>query len=90
MALAIAYDEAKKTQYRTEFPDRKGGTTSVRFFGSRDNPDTNIPLAQINKLDPGLVSGTHYHIRDQFQLIIGQHDLKPLAARSLHRHGSAP
>ena len=83
MVMAIAYEEAKKTEYRTEHPGRTGGTTSIRFFGSRDNPDTNIPLAQINKMDPGLHSGTHYHIRDQFQVILdgkgtlGRHALAP-------------
>src|SRR5262249_46731164 len=51
------------------------------FIGSRGNPD--LPLATLNELAPGRVSSTHFHIVDQFQVIldgrgtIGRHKLAP-------------
>ena len=90
MVLAIAYEEAKKTEYRTEFPGRTGGTTSTRFFGSRDIPDT--PLAQINQFEPGYYSGAHYKVTDQFLVIIdgkgalGRHALAPYSVHFMRAY----
>jgi len=81
MVLAVAVDTARKNQIRREAPGRGGGTTQIPIFGSRDNP--NLPLASLNQLDPGLYSSTHFHIVDQFQVIVdgkgklGRHALAP-------------
>ena len=83
MALAIAYEDAVVHQIRREKPTLKEASVKTRFFGSRDNP--HAPHADLNHYDPGRssYSGTHFHVRDQFQVVvagrgrIGRHDLSP-------------
>ena len=85
MALVLAYDEAKKTNQRTSEEDlasgRIGKMVQTRFFGSRDAPDA--PYARLSQRYPGRVIGPHFHVNDQFQVIIdgkgkiGRHDLNP-------------
>lgn len=83
MALAIAFDTAKASQVRIEGDGSGiiGGLSLTQFFGSRDNPD--LPYAALVQFDPGGVSHAHFHIVDQFQVIVdgkgklGRHDLTP-------------
>jgi rubredoxin len=81
MTLALSFDEAKSKFKR--HPER--GVAQTPFFGSRDNP--NLPLATLNEQDPGRRSSTHFHVVDQFQLVLegggtlGKHALAPA---SLH------
>ena len=83
MAMAIAFDEAKVNQVRITGPGKGtvGGVTQTPFFGSRKNPE--LPLASLNQQDPGAFSATHFHVVDQFQVIVdgkgtlGRHDLAP-------------
>src|SRR5262245_8606528 len=83
MVLAASFDDAKTKQSRYEGDGRaiKGGSTSTQFFGSRDNP--NSPWAKLTRLDPGRVSGSHFHVVAEFQVIVdgkgrlGRHDLAP-------------
>ena len=88
MAMAIAFDEAKKNQRRINANPRigtTGGGASTNFFGTRDTPG--LPHAALSQLDPGRVSYPHFHKVDQFQVMIegkgkmGRHDL---AAYSVH------
>ncbi len=75
MVIAVAYDDAKVNKKRHE----QSGYSQTPMVGSRDNP--NLPLASLNEQDPGRVSSTHFHIVDQFQVIlngggtVGRHKL---------------
>jgi rubredoxin len=77
MVLAVAYDDAKVNKKRYD----NSGYSQTPMLGSRDNP--NLPLASLNEQDPGRVSSTHFHIVDQFQVIlngggtVGRHKLAP-------------
>ena len=64
MVLAVAYDDAKVNKKRYD----NSGYSQTPMLGSRDNP--NLPLASLNEQDPGRVSSTHFHIVDQFQVIL--------------------
>ena len=84
MAMAIAFDEAKTNQRRIEGDARKGTIgVSVRtnFFGARDTPD--LPHANLIQWDAGRFSRAHFHVSDQFQIVVGgkgrlgRHDLAP-------------
>ena len=83
MAIAIAYDDAKKNQIRRENPGPRAADVKTPFFGSSKNPDA--PHAALNHYAEGRksYSGTHFHVRDQFQLVvagkgkIGRHNLAP-------------
>lgn len=81
MVLAVAFEDARQNQTRKDTPERGGGATQTLMFSFRDNPD--LPHASINQLDPGRTSSTHFHIRDQFQVVIdgkgslGRHNISP-------------
>jgi rubredoxin len=86
MVMAIGYDEAKSNKpspkaEKFQNKNHSGGVAQTRFFGFRDNPD--LPYAQLNCEDPGRVTGTHFHIVDQFQVVVsgkgtlGRHHLAP-------------
>lgn len=76
MVLAVALDEVHQNRKRDP-----SGYTQTRFFGSRDNPE--LPLANYNEQVPGYFSSTHFHVVDQFQVVldgkgtIGRHHLAP-------------
>ena len=82
MALTLAIDGAKRK--RTE-GDVNLGTTGGAFrnifFYSPDVPD--FPDASLTQRDPGRASPTHFHIVDQFQVVIdgklkiAGHDITP-------------
>ena len=72
MGLVLAFEDAKINQSRHEADVSNGtigGSLHTKFFGSREDPD--LPHAALTQLDPGRVSGTHFHIVDQFQVIVG-------------------
>jgi len=74
MVMAIGYEEAKSNKPSPKSAayankNHSGGVKQTRFFGFRDNPD--LPYAQLNCEDPGRVSGAHFHIVDQFQIVVG-------------------
>ena len=82
MALAMAFDDAKVNQTRYEGDASRGaigGGLFTNFFGARDTPD--LPHAMLLQFDPGRVSHPHFHIVDQFQVLVdgkgslGRHDL---------------
>ena len=84
MALAIAHDDAETNVIRHEGDLSKGtigGAVSTKFFYSRDARD--FPHACLNHTERGRVSQAHFHVNDQFQVIVGgkgklgRHDLKP-------------
>lgn len=90
MVLAVAFDEVKTNQGRSDGDaggGAAGGPLSTNFFGPGDNPDllhsSDLPHASLNQPDPGHISGTHFHLVDQFQVIVdgkgklGRHDLTP-------------
>src|SRR5258706_891284 len=77
MVVAVALDDVKSTYQRFE----KRGYSKITYIGARD--DQSLPLATLNEQDPGRVSSTHFHIVDQFQVVldgggtIGRHKLAP-------------
>ena len=83
MPMAIAYDAAKTNAVRIEGDGSgiTGNLSLTQFLGGRDKPD--LPYAALVQIDPGTVSATHFHIADQFQVVvdgkgkIGRHDLAP-------------
>src|SRR5688500_8506645 len=84
MVLAMAFDQAKKNQLRVEGNASRGnygGILQTPFFGSRQTPD--FPQAKLSHYDPGRIDGTHFHIVDQFQIVVrgngrlGRHGLTP-------------
>src|SRR5262245_61621249 len=85
MALVLSYEDAKANQARIEGDGSNAvkGVLATRFFGSRKNPDPEFPHATLGQPDPGRVSNAHFHMRDQFQVIIdgkgrlGRHQLAP-------------
>jgi rubredoxin len=82
MVIAVGYEDAKTrmTTVRRITPTGKSGHRLI-FFGSRDVPD--VPHAMLAQHEPGRVSSPHFHIKDQFQVVIdgkgriGRHDLLP-------------
>ena len=70
MVMAIVFDEAKAKRVRFKGDGTKttGDVTQTPFFGRRDRPD--LPLASLNEQDPGNFTRTHFHVVDQFQVII--------------------
>ena len=84
MVLAVAFEEAKTKQLRVEGNPNRGNTGGILqtpFFGSRKTPD--LPQAKLSQYDPGRYDGPHFHIVDQFQIVVrgkgklGRHDLTP-------------
>jgi rubredoxin len=77
MTLAVAFDDVKEKRKRNEIKN----FSQIPFVGSRGNPD--LPLATYYDWGPGRVSGTHFHVVDQFQLVLdgkctlGRHHLAP-------------
>src|SRR5690242_10926105 len=85
MAVAMAYDEAKTRQARHERSGKlsTGGLLNTPFFSFPNEPE--MPHATLNKHDAGRYSSAHYHIRDQFQVVVdgkakfGRHDVGPIS-----------
>ena len=83
MPMAIAHDAAKSNAVRIEGDGSGiiGNLSLTQFLGARDKPD--LPYAALVEIDPGTVSRTHFHIADQFQVVIdgkgkiGRHELAP-------------
>jgi hypothetical protein len=84
MVLAMAFDEASKIVRKPAHDyvkTSKGGGTNTKFFDFRDAPD--MPHASLNQHDQGYYNGTHFHIVDQFQVVVegegtlGRHQLSP-------------
>src|SRR5262245_32252504 len=86
MVMAIGYEEAKSNKPSPKAAgyankNTTGGVQQTRFFGFRDNPD--LPYAQLNCENPGRRSSSHFHIVDQFQVVVdgkgtlGKHQLAP-------------
>jgi rubredoxin len=83
MALAVAFDDAKANQVSRDGDGRNitGARTQIPFFRFRENPE--LPHASLNQYHPGRVSLAHFHVNDQFQVIVdgkgrlGRHDLAP-------------
>ena len=84
MAIAVAFDEAKKNQRRVEADPGKGKIgTSIRtnFFGNRNTPE--LPHANLIQWNEGRSAKAHFHASDQFQIVIdgkgrlGRHELAP-------------
>ena len=79
MALAVAFEDVKKNREKREAPGKTGKSTIL--FGSRDKPD--FPHARFAEQDPGRYTAPHFHIRDQFQVVVGgkgrfgRHDIAP-------------
>src|SRR3954470_14747220 len=77
MPVAVAYEDVKSKYQRFE----KRGYSQVPYIGARD--DHTMPLTTLNEQDAGRVSSTHFHIVDQFQVVldgggtIGRHQLAP-------------
>lgn len=72
MALVTSFDDVKANQVRFEGDAKrgtKGGALATDFFDFRDNPD--LPHAALYQFDPGRVSHPHFHIVDQFQVVVG-------------------
>jgi rubredoxin len=83
MTIVTAFEDVKLNQVRLkgDGSNTKGGVTHTPYFEFRQDPDR--PHASLNQLDPGRFSDTHFHMRDQFQVVvggkgtIGRHDLAP-------------
>src|SRR5690349_16909151 len=85
MALAVSFDEARTRQFR-HHGDGKGsvgGTTTTPFFGAHhvgghwsaatvvDCSGPDLPDARLEHFDKGKSSTPHFHINDQFQVVVG-------------------
>src|SRR5579872_4299974 len=74
MALVIGQAEAKVGQSLK-------GAPKISFFDFPDDP--HLPHATLNGHSGTTVNPTHFHIRDQFQLVVdgrftlGRHELSP-------------
>ena len=97
MALAISFEDATVKQLRHDGNKEGvvGGATVTPFFGSRhtrqqpsglgshNSEDVEIPDATLTQFDPGKISRPHFHLNDQFQVVVdgkgtlGRHDLTP-------------
>ena len=80
MALVTSYDDAKAHLLERNNPATKGD--KVAFFNFRDRPE--LPHSTLNgHVAGGHWSSSHFHIRDQFQVVIdgkfkiGRHELTP-------------
>ena len=72
MAWVIAYDDVKANQARFQGDlsrGTQGGALGTDFFDFPDQP--HLPHATLYQFDPGRVSHPHFHIVDQFQVIVG-------------------
>ncbi len=70
MALAIALDQAKGNtrHFKHEKGVAEGQGFGTKFFDFPDQPL--LPHASLNRHDKGYFNGTHYHVVDQFQVVI--------------------
>ncbi len=84
MTLAIAYDEAREIIRKPAaalIKTSQGGGTNTKFFEFQDAPD--MPHASLNQHDQGYYNSTHFHVVDQFQVVVegegtlGRHQLEP-------------
>jgi hypothetical protein len=84
MVMAIAFDEAVKNPRKPAhgiIKTSKGTGTNTKFFDFQDTQD--MPHASLNQHDQGYYNGTHFHVVDQFQVVvdgagtIGRHQLSP-------------
>lgn len=82
MALALSFEDSK--QIRTEGSVKlgtKGGAFRNVFFHDPDIPD--FPDGHLTQRDPGRSSPAHFHLVDQFQIVIdgklriAGHEIKP-------------
>src|SRR4051812_13169921 len=82
MIIAAQLDDLRSRQVRRETSSDGGGggVTNTPFIGSRHVRD--MPHAQLNQMDSGRFSNSHFHINDQFQVVvsgkgtIGRHKLE--------------
>jgi len=63
MPRVVAYEDAKSAQ------KTRRGTTRTPFLGSIDTPQ--LPVAFLSQGDPDRVIRPHWHVVDQFQVIVG-------------------
>ena len=88
MALVLAYDDAKVNQVRRDEPGQ--GLTKTDFFGGKDH--AGLPHASLNQHDKGYCIHPHFHIVDQFQVIVegggtlGRHELTPNCVHFTRAH----
>ena len=83
MALVAAFDDLKANRIRrvSDKPGTTGGLLYTPMLGARDKPD--LPHAALAQFDPGRISRSHFHLRDQFQVVVGgkgklgRHDIYP-------------
>ena len=77
----MAFEDVKAKQKRKTLANGGGSFTLTPYFGSDADPEQ--PHAHFSQPDPGLVSSTHFHRLDQFQVVvggkgsIGRHQLSP-------------
>jgi rubredoxin len=71
MALVAAFDDLKANRIRrvSDKPGTTGGLLYTPMLGARDKPD--LPHAALAQFDPGRISRPHFHLRDQFQVVVG-------------------
>src|SRR5690242_9982264 len=75
MTSVVAFEDAKSAQ------KTRRGTTRTPFLGSVDTPE--LPFAFLSQGDPNRVIRPHWHIVDQFQVIVegsgslGRHEVAP-------------
>jgi rubredoxin len=79
MPRVVAYEDAKANKFR-----RKGIAYRTPFFESSvETPD--LPVAQLSEGDAGRVINPHFHLNDQWQVIVdgggafGRHEVAPYA-----------
>ncbi len=81
MSLVVAFDEIKPEQVKRNTRGNKTVVTSNFCRATIDEPYS--PSAYLNKSEPGRKSSAHFHIADQFQIIVegkgkfGRHDVAP-------------
>src|SRR5262245_59306162 len=86
MSLVVAFEDIKPEQVKRSRKDepRPGAPARVNtsfFRATSDNPD--IASAYMSRWDPGQTAAAHFHVVDQFQIIIdgkgqfGRHDVSP-------------
>ncbi len=77
MVLAVAYDDVKQKSKRNDAKN----FSQTPMLGSRSDPT--LPLATLYDWGPGRRSATHFHVVDQFQIVLdgkgtlGRHHLVP-------------
>lgn len=81
MSIVVAFDEIKPEQIKRNTAGNKTVVTSSFCRAKLDDPKSFS--AYLNKSEPGRRSSAHFHIADQFQIIVegkgkfGRHDVAP-------------